>query len=79
MFCTLCGFESYATLELKMLEVGVLFELTQHSISFLVIDKHNINAAEVLEIFTNIELKNLDTSKDLSKIEIEMINTFELL
>ena len=78
MFCTLCGFESYATLELKMPEIGVLFEPTQHSISSLVIDNHNINAA-VLEIFTNIELKNLDTSKDLSKIEIEMINTFELL
>jgi len=68
MFCTLCGFESYATLELKMPEIGVLFEPTQHSISSSVIDKHNINVTEVL-----------DTSKDLSKIEIEMINTFELL
>jgi len=54
-------------------------ELKNIKVSSVALDQHNKNAAEVLELFTNIELKVLDTSKELAQIEIEMINTFDIL
>jgi len=61
-------------------EIKELFKtLETIKVSSSVIEERHQNSKEPIELLANLKLKSLDTSKDLTQIEIEMINMFDLL
>jgi len=43
------------------------------------IEKHNKDTSEPLELFSNVKVTTIDTTKEMNQIEIDLINTFDFM
>lgn len=54
-------------------------ELKNLKITTQTIEKLNKNIAEPLELSVNLNIMNIDTTKEMNQLEVDLINTFDLM